>query len=251
MFRSLIFGACLVGVVAGLLLTAAQSMGVTPILLSAEQFEIREPAMASAGHGHAEEAHGHDGSAWAPDGGYERLFFTGLSNVLAAIGFAAILLVFMNQLRAHGRITLTPAHGLLVGLLAYLAVFLAPAIGLPPEIPGTVSAAVESRQTWWIATVALVAVGLGMLWLARGWKKALGLPLLALPYLFVPAHPEGPLFEHPDETAVSALKALHHEFIWVSAATNLFFWLVVGLLCALVLKRVTETACENNEHAAA
>lgn len=257
MFRSLILGACLIGVVAGLLLTAVQSVGVTPILLSAEQYEAGEmPANSAAsahshGHGHGDAGHHHGGEAWAPEDGIERLFYTGLSNILAGIGFSAILLVVMHQLRQRGQLALTPVRGLFVGLICYLAVFLAPALGLPPEIPGAASAALESRQLWWIATVTLAAAGLGLLLLARGSKKALGLPLLAVPYLFVPAHLEGPLFPHPDPDAVTALHALHQDFIWASAMANLAFWLVVGVLCAVVLKRLAKTDNRPHEQAAA
>lgn len=245
MFRSLIFGACVVGVVTGLLLTAVQSLGVTPTILSAEQFETHEAPEEGA---HASSDHHHD--AWAPDEGTERWLYTALSNVLAAIGFSAILLVVMNQLYVRGRLRLTPAHGLFIGLCSYLAVFVAPAIGLPPEIPGTASAALMSRQLWWVIAVLSVAIGLGVLCLARRWKKALALPLFILPYALVPLH-TGPLFENPDETVVASLIALHRDFIWASAMTNLFFWLSVGLLCALVLQRSYKRSQSQNEQAIA
>lgn len=255
MFRSFILSACLIGVVAGLLLTAIQSVGVTPLLSSAEQFEGGAPqpeASASHshghdhdhghghGHGHEEQGHHHGGDSWAPADGGERLFFTGLSNVLAGVGFAAVILVLMNQLHERGRLTLTPLRGLLVGLVGYLVVFVAPSLGLPPEIPGANSAPLETRQLWWLATVVLAASGLGLLVLAPGWKKVLGLPLLGIPYLFVPAHPEGGLFGNPGPEALTTLRELHHEFIWATALTNLAFWLVVGLACVLILKRLAE-----------
>lgn len=256
MFRSLIFGACLIGVLTGLLLTAVQSVGVRPTLLAAEQFETPEaPAEVQARHSHEQGEgegadHHHGADAWAPGEGAERLLYTGLSNVLSAIGFAAILLVVMNQLYVRGRLRLTPAHGLFIGVCSYLAVFAAPAIGLPPEIPGTASPALMSRQLWWIFAVVSVAVGLGVLCLAPRWKKALALPLMALPYGFVPMH-TGPLFEHPDATAVASLTALHGDFIWISAITNLLFWLSVGLLCALVLQHLYKTNQSGNEQAPA
>ncbi|XOZ34818.1 CbtA family protein [Halomonadaceae bacterium KBTZ08] len=254
MFRSFILSACLIGAVAGVLLTAIQSFGVTPILLSAEQFEgaAAQPEAADAhGHDHDHGGHAHGGDGWAPSDGGERLFFTGLSNVLAGVGFTAVMLVLMNQLHERGRLRLTPLHGLLLGLIGYLVVFVAPSLGLPPEVPGANSAALATRQLWWVTTVILAATGLGLLCLASGWKRALGLPLLGLPYLFVPAHPEGPLFSHPDPEAVSTLHALHHDFIWATGLTNLAFWLVVGLACALVLRRIAGNRSNDPEDAAA
>lgn len=251
MFRSLVLCACLIGVVLGLTMTAMQAVGVTPILLAAEQYEVSDDPQASAGghhdHEHAGPAgHPHDEEAWAPADGAERLFYTAVSNMFAGIGFSAILLVVMNQLRERGRLVLTPGRGLMVGGLCYLVVFVAPSLGLPPEIPGAAAAALESRQLWWLATVAMTAAGLGLLILARGWKRGLGLPLLLAPYAWVPA-PEGPLFSNPDPQAVVALTELHHEFIWASGLTNLAFWLLAGLLCAIALKRLTGTVGGHDE----
>lgn len=261
MFRSLIFSACLIGVVLGLTLTAIQSFGVTPILLSAEQFEVAETPAADhhatqatdETHHHAADAaphhhdaaeapeaggHHHDESAWAPADGAERVLFTALSNVLAGIGFSAILLVLMNVLRERGYLKPTPLTGLAFGIAAFLAVFVAPSIGLPPEIPGMTAAALESRQYWWLFTVVAATVGLGFLFLASRWRKLFGLPFLVVPYLWIPAHPAGPRFANTDPAAVSALTELHEQFIWASGLSNLAFWLLAGVLCALAVKRL-------------
>lgn len=258
MFRSLVFGACLIGLVLGLTTTALQSVGVTPILLAAEQYEVDEAPLSSAvdsGHSH-DHSHGeagthqHDAEAWAPADGAERLFYTAVSNVCAGIGFSAILLVVMNQLRERGRLQLSPGRGLAVGVAAYLAVFVAPSLGLPPEIPGAAAAALESRQLWWLATVILACIGLALLMLAKRWRRLLGLPLLLLPQAWVPTH-QGPLFANPDPQAVAALTALHREFILASGLTNLVFWLLAGVLCAVVLKRSVTATGEGTDVAAA
>lgn len=246
MLRSLVLSACLIGMVLGLIMTAMQVVGVTPILLAAEQYEIGSDHHAEVDLDHSHEVtgmaeHHHDEEAWTPADGAERYFYTAVSNVLAGIGFSAILLVLMNQLSERGRLSLTAGRGLLVGGLCYLAIFVAPALGLPPEIPGAAAAALESRQLWWITTVALAAAALGWLFLARGRKRWLGLPILLLPYVWVPAH-DGPLFSHPDPQAVVALSSLQQEFIWVSGFTNLVFWLLAGLLCVIALRRLGSTA---------
>lgn len=257
MFRSLILSACLIGVVLGFTTTAVQQLGVAPIILAAEQYEgAEEPAAAdhaheAAGeseHDHEATAGHHGGETWAPDNGAERIFYSTISNVLAGIGFSAVLLVLMNQLRERGYVRLTPARGILCGAVSYLAIFLLPAFGLPPEVPGAAAAQLESRQVWWLFTAVMAAVGLGLLFLAPNWKKLLGLPLLVVPYFFVPVH-EGAMFSNPDPAAVEALENLHHEFIWASGLTNLVFWLLAGLLCAIALKRLTKNQQGSYEQA--
>ncbi|TBW50345.1 hypothetical protein EZI54_18355 [Marinobacter halodurans] len=255
MFRSLILSACLVGVALGLAMTAFQAVGTSPIILAAEQYESPEPVVHHtdhASHDHGEQAggHQHGDDAWAPADGAERLFFTTISNVFAGIGFAAILLVLMNQLRERGRIAPKAHQGLLLGALGFLAVFVAPSIGLPPEIPGASAAALELRQSWWVVTVACAATGLGVLFLATGWKRLLGVPLLIAPQFFVPSH-EGAVFANPDPEAVLALTELHHRFIWASGLANLGFWLLAGVLCALVLKRLSDTGRLSDANASA
>lgn len=259
MFRSLILSACLIGVIIGLIVTAVQAVGVTPILLDAEQYEIAE-APAPHTHSHGEQAghspesaaeHHHGGEDWAPADGAERTFYTAISNIFAGIGFAAVMLVVMTQLRERGKLTLTPSRGLLLGIVGYLAVFVAPSIGLPPEIPGTAAAPLEARQLWWVFTVLMALAGFAMLFLARGWLKLVGLPLLAAPYLVMPPHPDGPLFSHPDPSAVAALNQLHQEFIWASGITNLVFWVLAGLLCAFAVKRLSEAQSGQHDEAPA
>jgi cobalt transporter subunit CbtA len=246
MFRSLILSACMIGVILGLVVTAVQAVGVTPILLDSEQYEMAEAPAAphrhseQADHHHESTAEDHHGAGWAPADGAERTFYTAISNIFAGIGFAAVMLVVMAQLREWGKLTLTPSRGLLLGSVGYLAIFVAPSVGFPPEIPGMASAPLEGRQLWWVFTVLMALSGFGWLFLAKGWLKLVGLPFLVAPYLLMPAHPEGPLFSHPDPSAVAALGRLHQKFIWASGITNLIFWLLAGLLCAFAVKSLYE-----------
>lgn len=139
---------------------------------------------------------------------------------------------------------------MLIGALGFLAVFVAPSLGLPPEVPGSAAAPLEARQLWWVFTVLMVVAGLGLVGLARGWMKLAGIPLLAIPYLFVPAH-EGPLFSHPDPQAVAALTELHQQFIWATGVTNLVFWLLAGVLSAIALKRLYKASADQYDEATA
>ena len=122
------------GLLAALLLTLMQSLWVTPLILEAETYESAAPV---AEHSHAANtAHDHhDADAWAPQDGAQRTLFTGLSNLVVAVGFA-LMLAGLYSLRAPGRIW----QGLLWGLAGFAIFSLAPAIGLPPELPGTAAA---------------------------------------------------------------------------------------------------------------
>ena len=126
--------------------------------------------------------------------------------------------------------------GLLWGSAGFLAFFVAPGIGLPPEIPGIEAAAIENRQSWWMITTLCVGAGLLILAYAPLKFKVVSVALFALPYLLEVPHHQGPAFTYPDAEAVTALTQLHQQFIVASGATNLVFWLVLGLLCAWVLK---------------
>ena len=207
---------------------------VDPIIFEAESFEIPEPESPDDNHGHS-----HQG--WGPEDGFERTFYTLISNVFAATGFAAVLLALMNLLALRNQ-GLTPqsnglTQGVLWGLGGFAAVFLAPAIGLPPEIPGIEAPPIESRQTWWFLTVACVAFGIGLVAFAGGVKKLLGLVLVSIPFIVgAPAH-EGPMFTHPDPAVVAALTNLHQSFIVASGVVNLVFWIALGIVTAMGFKR--------------
>ncbi len=227
-FRRIIYSALLVGLLAGLVLSVAQITTVNPIIFAAETYEV-------AGHDHG--SHDHSAEAWAPEDGFERTLYTVFANVSAGIGFAAILLALMSHLQLSGITTLSLPKGILWGGAGFVAVFVAPAIGLPPEIPGIEAAALEKRQLWWVLAVVGVAIGLLIISFAPIKYKALGLVALIIPYIVNIPHHEGPAFAHPDPSAVEALTSLHSQFIVNSALSNLLFWLALGLVAAWVLNR--------------
>ncbi len=239
-FTRIIYSAILIGIVTGTVLTCLQIVSLNPIIFAAETYELEAGVDDSgAGDDHSTHTHDHDpdAHAWAPADGLERTAYSFLSNMLASTGFAAILLALMSQFWLARERNISWPQGLLWGLAGYLALFVAPAIGLPPEIPGVVAAPVEHRQLWWMLTAASVAIGLGLFAFAANKFKALGLLLLVIPYLVGAPHIEGPMFQHPEPAAVAALTSLHQQFFMLSAITNLVFWLMLGLACRLAFNR--------------
>lgn len=235
LFRRIITVALLVGVVAGLLYSALQISTVNPIIFQAETFEI------PAAHDHGADAiagHSHEADEWAPEDGTERNLYTLFANVAAAIGFCAILLALMAQLQLQGVARITPLKGLLWGFGGYVTFFVAPTIGMPPEIPGMEAPAIESRQWWWAAVVLGVGVGLLLLAFAPGKWKLLGVVSALVPYALQIPHLGGTMvFSHPDPATVNALIQLHQKFVMYTSLSNLAFWLVMGGLCAYALRR--------------
>jgi len=247
-FRRIIVNAIFVGVITGCLLSLVQFVGVSPIIFAAEAYEVEEPAVGAGHHHEAGTPDHHDTEAWAPEDGGERTSYSILANILASIGFSAVILSLMSQFQfqLQGVSQLNLLKGGLWGLAGFIAFFVAPGIGLPPEIPGVEAAALENRQSWWLLAVIATAVGMAVLAFSPIKYKVTGVIAIALPHVIGAPHMQGPEFSHPDPIAVKALTELHHQFIVASGVTNFIFWIVLGLSSAWVLnKRVLKELNDN------
>jgi cobalt transporter subunit CbtA len=244
LFRRVVLSALLVGAFAGLLLSAVQRLQITPIINSAERFEqARMPqhteGVPEAGQAHKHEhehaGHVHPAGAWEPAEGAERIAYTVLSNVLTAAGFALVMLAAMSAWLRHvasaGRKAATKLDwrsGLFWGLAGYAIFFVAPALGLPPEIPGAAAASLEARQLWWVFAVVCTAAGLaGAAFGGSSWRWA-ALGLLVVPHLVGAPHPPtSPFADHPP-AAAAELAELARQFVWATALANALLWLALG-----------------------
>jgi cobalt transporter subunit CbtA len=231
LFQRIFFAAVLTGLAAGLAMSAVQQWRVAPLILEAEVYENAAPeeAAASAGHTHdaATPAHEQDEDAWAPQDGPERIFYTVLADVLASIGFA-FLLAAVSVLSG---IPITARNGVIWGLGGFLALQLAPAFGLPPELPGMPAADLAARQVWWIGTA--LATGVGMLAIAklRNWT---GIVIAAV--LILAPHVIGaPQLAGEHASGVPAHLAT--AFAANSLATGALFWLIAGPLLGWLNER--------------
>ena len=251
LFRRIVFYALLVGAISGLALTVAQFWQVVPIIKSAETFEgggAAAPATGQGDHGHSHAGHEHGAEAWGPQEGFERTFFTLLSNVLTAIGLALVLLAAIaTAVRSNASTKLGWQHGLLWGAAGYAVFFLAPSLGLPPEIPGAVAAPLQARQFWWLFAVVCTAGGLAGLAFGKSpWRWA-ALVLVILPHLIGAPHVAGPMFpDHPPQ-AVAELTRLAGEFVTATAIANAVLWLALGLSSVWAARRILTEP--NNHHA--
>lgn len=256
-FNRIVSSAAAAGILAGLLLTGVQQLQVAPIILQAEIYESAVPKpleqAAPAPHAHAdatphehahadatphehshdtkpaqaaEHEHAHEHGGWQPNDGAERTFYTALANVSAGVGFALLLAAAIGL---HGGASGWRA-GLLWGAAGYTVFFVAPSIGLPPELPGTVAAPLLARQFWWTATVAASVGGLSLLVFAKKWPlKVAGAVLLFVPHLVGAPQPAVHSSSAPPELA--------RLFLYATALANAAFWLAMGTLAGYFHKK--------------
>ena len=230
------------GVLAGGVVAGLQYVTTTPLILKAETYEKAEAAppaadagaAATAAHSHdaGTPAHSHgEGEEWAPEDGLPRTAFTTLATVGAGVGFAFMLLAV---LLASG-VTPTARTGLAWAAGAFVATGLAPALGLPPELPGSAAAELVSRQIWWIGTVAATGLGLWLIARTSGVLTiALGVALIAAPHIIGAPHP------HEYSSQVPAEIAGH--FTASSLVVHAVLWVLVGSIAGFIWQRADSRA---------
>lgn len=224
-FKRIVSAAAMAGVLAGLLFTVVQQIQVSRIILNAEVYEDAAAAQSAHVHSSAENEH-HEHEAWQPTNGVERTLFTALANISLAVGFGLLL---GSGICLRGEASDWRA-GLLWGLAGYVVFFVAPSLGLPPEVPGTEAAPLADRQLWWLITVVMTATGLSLLIFARTWQvKILGAALLGVPHLIGAPQPQVHASAAPIELA--------HAFIYATAIANTVFWLTLGSLTGFFYKK--------------
>jgi len=228
MIGRLLAAALVSGVLSGVLISVVHHFTTTPIILHAELYEgmggddhaalmwTDEVAgvqfyLADSNHEDAEES-------WGPEDGLERTLFTSLANILTGVAFAALLVAgfYLRGTPVDGR------TGLAWGMAGFVVFAMAPAMGLPPELPGAMAADLQASQFWWV--FAAVSTGAGLWLLLLSSHVALhvaGVILIALPHIVGAPQPDlgGPV---PPELAA--------HFAAASLATALVFWALLGWL---------------------
>jgi len=202
--RSLLLPALAAGIAAGLSTALLQELYLVPMILQAEAVEL----------GGAEHVHH----------GLDRMLYTALFDCLGAFGFALLLAAGLAW-----RGAVSWKQGLMWGLAGYASFALAPALGLPPELPGAETAALAARQLWWIGCALATAAGIACYALGSARSvRALGVVMIVLPHFIgVPSGEE-----------LSALPVgLPRSFAFGSLAVSLVMWVVIGIVTAVVMTR--------------
>ena len=237
----------LAGLIAGVSIAVMQAFTTTPLIIAAETYEdapahhhafSTSPHIVRAAAANAparfmlvhqmtgEGAH----DAWAPADGWERTLYTGTATVGTAVGFAFLLLAGM--LVAGGAITERRAMGW--AAVAFAATGLAPATGLPPELPGMDAAGLIDRQIWWIGTAVASTVALWLFLRSQTFApKILAIALLILPHAI-----GAPQLTEAHASSVPA--DLAARFAATSLAVQASLWILTGFLVGILWPRLGE-----------
>lgn len=219
MTRNLLASALFAGVATGLAAALLQFVFVVPLLLEGELYE-------TGARVHFLESGTTQSDRGAPALGGElmRHAMTFGFNIVSFTGFALILVALMALAERAGH-KVTPRQGLAWGIAGFAAVQLAPAMGLPPELPGTPGAELWPRQIWWAGTILATAAGIGLVVFGRGIALAIaGIALIAAPHLVGAPHLDVYFGVAPPE--------LSAEFATASLGVAAAAWALLGGLAA-------------------
>lgn len=240
MLKKLLTGALFAGFAAGLIAVTLHFAFVQPVLLEAERYEsgdmvhfegagdappavASEPETASShdhGHAHKHEVKFVDGFDWQRNG------LTTLFYGFTFVGYALVLVAGFALAEKRG-IAITARSGMIWGLAGFVAVQLAPAFGLAPELPGNAAADIGARQIWWLSTVVATGAALYLIAFGRNWTHwVLATLLLLIPHIIGAPHPHELYGLAPPELgALFATRAL---------GIGMASWVALGLIAGYI-----------------
>ena len=225
LFQRLFFAVLLAGLISGAAMAALQQWRVVPLIIAAEAFEGTE---APAAHTHEEgtPAHDHGDDEWMPADGLEQTLYTVATGMFAALGFAFVL----SAASVLSGFEVTARNGVLWGLAGFAVFQLAPAFGLPPELPGMPAADVVARQIWWWGTAAATATAIyGIAKFQNVAAVAIGIALIIVPHIIGAPQPA----DHASAVPAPLAAAFAANTLFV----GLSFWLMLAPLYGYLAER--------------
>lgn len=244
MISRIILSVLIAGLLAGLLMAGIQYVRLTPLIIAAEVYETPETeAIAEASKPCvetlpgmkmcADEGHEHNPNAWQPADGWQRTLSTTTASLLTGVGFSILMLgvsILVNR-------PITKQNGLIWGICGFIAVSLAPSIGLPPELPGMPAADLHSRQIWWVATILMTSLAIYFWLYARdNWWRVAAIIFAIAPQFFAPI-----------STVISEGNlpaSLAADFASSSLAANLIMWLAIGYFVSVAIDKYQKDIAE-------
>lgn len=228
MFKIMLTSAVFAGVAAGILAAILQLWMVTPLLLEGELYESGA-RIHFASDGSTQSDAGEAPSIWTEPG---RHLMTMGFNIVSFTAFALFLVAGFALSERAGHL-ISARTGLIWGLAGFIAVQLAPAMGMPPELPGTIAAEVELRQIWWLATVSATAIGLGLIAFGSLNLALFGAVLIGLPHIW-----GAPQLDTYFGVAAPELAA---HFATASLGVSAIAWALLGLIAATLWTQSQES----------
>jgi cobalt transporter subunit CbtA len=234
MLTRILFIGVIAGAAAGTLAFAVQAALMQPLIIQAEALE-------SAGEDHgaaqlqseatAHQQHSHDEEEPPPDPG-TRQVATAIALASTGIGYGLILSGVLALTRRRGW-----RAGLMLGVIGFASVQLAPALGTTPVPPGVPNTALHARQLWWL--LAATCTGCALLLGARSARKrhAAGLAL-AVGLLVLPQAARHWIFELGEIGPAPEMSLPISPFALTSFATAAVLWLCLGAVAGAMSARV-------------
>lgn len=214
MLMRILLGGLVGGLAGGAIVTAIQLLSATPLILHAETFETAQAGLLVLVHSHGPEA----GTAAAGGFDLSRALLTAIATIAVATGYAWMLLAAMTARGAE----ITARSVIPWAVAGFFVTGLAPAFGLPPELPGAAAADLVARQAWWLGTAAATAAGIAAIAFGRTalWTAA-GVALIVLPHVIGAPHAGEPASRVPAEVAghFTAVSLVIQALIWLIPAT--------------------------------
>jgi cobalt transporter subunit CbtA len=244
MIHRMMASALIAGFAAGLLAALLHFAFIQELILLGEEYEtgarVHFPgvgdAVLAADHSHPEgttaHSHDHGGSHADGDSGPTRNVLTVLFTALLYVAYGLMMVAGFAMAERFGH-RIGAREGILWGIAGFAALQLAPAMGLPPELPGTIAADLSERQIWWLGTVLATGAGLALMGYGRGIAfVVLGGVLIAVPHLIGAPH-LGEFYgvAPPEVGAEFAVRAL---------GVGLAAWVALGWIAAKLWNNSTE-----------
>jgi cobalt transporter subunit CbtA len=190
MIQRMVTSALFAGVAAGLLAALLHFAFVQKSILLGEQYESgalthfqNAVQPAEVAHDHADPAQAHDDHAAGGGSDFTRNAWTVLFTGVVYVAYGLILVAGFAFAEHFGK-RITAREGLLWGIAGFATFQLMPAMGLAPELPGTMGAELELRQIWWWGTVGATATGLALIGYGKGVVPiVIAIALLAAPHV--------------------------------------------------------------------
>lgn len=208
------------GVASGVLAALLQLWLVIPLIMEAELYESGA-RVHFAVDGTTQSDRGAP-SVWAEP--LRHLYTIGFSAVTFTAYAFFLVAGFALATRAGHEITVH--SGMIWGLCGAIIVVVAPAVGMPPELPGAIGAEVGPRQVWYIACVACTLLGiLSIVFGNSGILALIGAALIVAPHLIGAPHLDTYFGVAPAELA--------SDFVARVMGVAAISWVLLGLFAAI------------------